>query len=152
MRRETKLYGWVMLGVLVITILYILLMSDKVLSQTFKINRSDAFNSKAMQWGVEIHDKPAHATRGIINSELGRFLLPESLKQYSELFAVGFSIAWEIYDGFDWRRSGGAEAKDIIAETAGVFVSWGYRKMNRDQRIFFLPVVGYIMYNLIKVK
>ena len=121
-------------------------------AQTFKINRSDAFNSTVIQMGYRMHDKAMHSTRGFLNNELGRLLLPESLKQYSELFAVAFSIGFEIKDGFQWRNTWGAEPKDVIAETAGVLVDWGFRKLPKKAKIFIMPGIAIAAYNLIKVK
>ena len=152
MTRVAKTYRAVMLLLLLILITLWIFFVSTLSAQTFKINRSDAFNTTAMQFGVRIHDKPGHSLRGAINNELGRLLLPESLKQYSELFAVAFSIGNEIKDGFDWRNTWGAEPKDIIAETAGVLVSWGFRKLPRKTRIFGAPVIAVVAYRLIKVK
>ena len=135
-----------------ISVGFFLMLVPEAECQTFKINRSDAFNSTVIQMGYRMHDKALHSTRGFLNNELGRLLLPESLKQYSELFAVAFSIGWEIKDGFDWRNTWGAEPKDIIAETAGVLVDWGFRKLPRKTRLFIMPGVVFVAYHLIKVK
>ena len=152
MTRVDKTYRTVMLLLLLILITLWIFFASMLSAQTFKINRSDAFASTAMQFGVRIHDKPGHGLRGVFNNELGRLLLPESLKQYSELFAVAFSIGFEIKDGFQWRKTWGSEPKDVIAETAGVLVSWGFRKLPRKTRIFGAPVVVLVAYNLIKVR
>ena len=93
MTREAK-YNFRIAVAMLILLLVWFLFASMLSAQTFKINRSDAFNTTAMQWGVNIHDKPAHGLRGMLNNELGLLLLPESLKQYSELFAVAFSICW----------------------------------------------------------
>ena len=135
-----------------ITIAFFLMLVPKAECQTFKINRSDAFNSTVIQMGYRMHDKALHSTRGFLNNELGRLLLPESLKQYSELFAVAFSIGNEIKDGFDWRNTWGLEYRDIIAETAGVLVSWGFRKLPRKTRLILMPGIAFVAYSLIKVK
>ena len=143
--------AWLILAVITIGF-FLMLVPEAECQEIFKINRSDAFNSTVIQMGYRMHDKALHSTRGFLNNELGRLLLPESLKQYSELFAVAFSIGNEIKDGFDWRNTWGLEYRDIIAETAGVLVSWGYRKLPRKTRIFGAPVVVFVAYHLIRVQ
>ena len=152
MIRVAKTYRAVMLLLLLILITLWIFFASMLSAQTFKINRSDAFNSTAIQWGYEVRDKATHTARGVINNELGHLLLPESLKRYSELFAVAFSIGNEIKDGFDWRNTWGLEYRDIIAETAGVLVDWGFRKLPRKTRLFLMPGIAVVAYNLIKVR
>lgn len=120
--------------------------------QTFKVNKNDVWHSRAsVGFGITatMPDKVAHFIAAIVKVELGRLLLPDHLKKYSEVISLGLAIAWEVKDGYgEWSW----ESKDIYAEGIGIAVNWGYKKLPKKTQLLLLPGVIWGMSQLMEVK
>lgn len=160
MSKETKIL--VMLGMFIILVSTWIFFASTLSAQTFKVRSwsDDKWNSTALAglnkigFNEAVYDKPAHSLRGIIVVKLAKTLFPKGsyFNENPELFAVLFSFVHEMNDGRLWRRTGGVEPKDFIAEVGGIAFSWGYSKLPKDAQIFGLPLVAWGFYNLIKVQ
>lgn len=126
-------------------LLIVLLLSVSAQAQDFKFLpwKYDKWNST--DGSILRHDKLEHVIRdGALFWGLGKLGVPA---EWRFVATTSFAVAWEIRDGFAWRKTDGYSHKDLLAGVAGQVVVFGAekiftRKKNSDkalrQEVFFM--------------